>query len=215
VTYRLPRLRSVTSSPTQPVAAGVDWNDACALAVNVMLAVSNRMSASSTIPSCHLRSKRPKVGCWLAAALFLGMGVAHAAEITGIVQEVHDGDSLRLAIANGNIEVRLVDIDAPEIKQPFGKDSRTSLRQMCLLKQATVETRAEDRYGRTLGQVHCGGVNANAEQVRRGMAWVFLRYAPKDSPLFAVETEARLAKRGLWADDSAVRPWEWRRSRDK
>ena len=53
-------------------------------------------------------------------------------------------------------------------------------------------------------------MRSNAEQVRRGWAWVFVRYAPKNSPLYAVEREARLDRRGLWADDAPIAPWEWR-----
>ena len=45
------------------------------------------------------------------------------------------------------------------------------------------------------------------------MAWVFERYAPKDSPLYAVQAEARVARRGLWQDASVVPPWEWRAMR--
>lgn len=101
---------------------------------------------------------------------------------------------------------------AAELKQPFGQDVRTSLREICLFKRATIETHGEDRYGRILARVTCAGVDANAEQVRRRMAWVFVRYAPKDSPLYSVEAEARAAKRGLWADPEPVTPWEWRNS---
>ena len=105
------------------------------------------------------------------------------------------------------------DIDAPELAQERGKDSRTSIFHLCALKKATAETQGEDRFGRTLATVTCAGVNANAEQVRQGWAWVFVRYAPKDSPLFALEREARLSKRGLWADDAPIAPWEWRLSK--
>ncbi len=61
-----------------------------------------------------------------------------------------------------------------------------------------------------LGRVTCDGVDANAEQVWQGWAWVFVRYAPKDSPLFHLEEAARLAKRGLWADDAPMPPQDWR-----
>ncbi len=54
-----------------------------------------------------------------------------------------------------------------------------------------------DRYGRTVGRVACAGTPANEEQVRRGMAWVYDRYAAKNSPLYVVQTEARREKRGL------------------
>jgi endonuclease YncB( thermonuclease family) len=62
-----------------------------------------------------------------------------------------------------------------------------------------------------VGRIECDGVDANSEQVRRGMAWVYLRYAPRNSPLYGFEGEARGTRRGLWADPQPVAPWEWRR----
>ena len=135
---------------------------------------------------------------------------ALAAELSGLVTEVQDGDTLTLVNWQATYKIRLADIDAPEWKQAYGKDSRASLFHMCGLKLATADTRGEDRYGRTLATVTCAGIDANAEQVRRGWAWVYVRYAPKDSPLYALEREARLEKRGLWVDDDPVPPWEWR-----
>ena len=109
--------------------------------------------------------------------------------------------------------MRLLDIDAPERKQAIGTRSRQSLADLCARRDATVLEAGKDRYGRTLGRFLCGGVDANAEQVRRGMAWVYVRYVPKDSPLYAVQAEAKAAKRGLWADPRPVAPWEWRARR--
>jgi hypothetical protein len=83
----------------------------------------------------------------------------------------------------------------------------------CHNKDASIRDRGKDRYGRTLGAITCAGVDANAEEVRRGMAWVFERYAAKDSPLYAVQAEARTARRGLWQDAKPVPPWEFRQRR--
>jgi endonuclease YncB( thermonuclease family) len=97
----------------------------------------------------------------------------------------------------------LKEIDAPESKQAFGKRSRQSLAQICEKKSARVSWTEKDRNGRTLGRVWCGGIDANAEQVRRGMAWVFDRYV-KDWSLYRL---------GLWADAAPVPPWEWRKAK--
>jgi endonuclease YncB( thermonuclease family) len=37
-----------------------------------------------------------------------------------------------------------------------------------------------------------------------------VRYAPADSPLYAIEKEARAARRGLWAIREPVPPWQSR-----
>ncbi len=152
-----------------------------------------------------------------ALALFCGV-CFHAlagVELEGIVTEVQDGDTVTLVNLAATYKIRLLDIDAPELAQPRGKDSRAALFHLCALKRATAETAGEDRFGRTLARVTCAGVDANAEQVRRGWAWVFIRYAPKNSPLYSVEAEARAEKRGLWADPEPVPPLEWRRSQRK
>jgi endonuclease YncB( thermonuclease family) len=135
---------------------------------------------------------------------------ANATELAGRVVAIQDGDTLTVLVSQKQTRVRLLDIDAPERKQPFGQRSRQSLSEICAGKSARVDDRGKDRYGRTLGQVTCAGVNANAEQVRRGMAWVFERYAPKESPLYVVQAEAQNARRGLWQDTEPVAPWDWR-----
>jgi endonuclease YncB( thermonuclease family) len=149
-----------------------------------------------------------------AALVAAGLLLAHpvvAAELLGIVTEVHDGDSLTLVSGQATHRIRLNDIDAPELRQESGKDSRLSLVEICGAKQATADVKGKDRYGRILAVISCAGVNANAEQVRLGWAWVYVRYAPKDSPLYGFQQEARRSKRGLWADAEALPPWEWRR----
>jgi len=149
---------------------------------------------------------RAHIGLYLVLWACVGL----SAEIQGTVTEVQDGDSLTLVDWRRTYRIRLTDIDAPEREQPRGEDSRASLFNICALKWATAETSREDRFGRTLARVTCAGVDANAEQVRRGWAWVFTRFAAKDSPLHGVQAEAKAARRGLWADSEPLPPWEWR-----
>ena len=116
-----------------------------------------------------------------------------------------------MLIERKQVKVRLTDIDAPELRQPFGTRSKQSLSEMCFGKVAVLDVRGQDRYKRSLAQVTCAGTDANAEQVRRGYAWTYTRYAPRNSPLYELERSARVAHRGLWGDDSPIPPWEWRR----
>ncbi len=125
---------------------------------------------------------------------------------------VHDGDTLTVLIEQRQMKVRLTEIDAPELGQPFGTRSKQSLSELCFGKTAALDVRGRDRYKRALARVTCAGTDANAEQVRRGYAWIYTRYTRADSPLFAIEGEARAAHRGLWADATPVPPWSWRRS---
>ena len=128
------------------------------------------------------------------------------------VISISDGDTLTVLNADKQqIKIRLAEIDAPEIGQPFGSKSKQSLSDLCFGKQAKVTPRVKDQYGHTVAHVSCDGVDANSEQVNRGMAWVYRKYA-KDHNLYIFEQEARRFKRGLWADKSPTPPWKWRKS---
>jgi micrococcal nuclease len=134
-----------------------------------------------------------------------------AAFIVGLVVAIADGDTLTVLNQDSQqVKVRLAEIDAPERRQPFGTRSRQSLGELCHEKRAEVRVVDVDRYKRVVGRVSCEGVDANAAQVRRGLAWVYDRYA-KDENLYRLQDEARSAGRGLWSDRDPVAPWEWRR----
>lgn len=153
-------------------------------------------------------------GYVLSVALFVALAVTIAiptlaAQITGKVINVADGDTLTVLVDKTQVRVRLDQIDAPEKAQPFGTRSRESLHALCHGQHASIETSGKDRYGRTIGRVSCNGVDANVEQVSRGMAWVYDRYA-RDKSLYAVQDAAKSAKRGLWRDPAPVPPWDWR-----
>lgn len=145
-----------------------------------------------------------------AFAVILAATTAQADELRGRVVAVADGDTLTILDAGRQQHrIRLAEIDAPEKRQPFGQRSKQSLSDLCYGRDAAIEDGGRDRYGRTIGRVNCAGIDANAEQVRRGMAWVFDRYAT-DRRLYAIQDEARAARRGLWINAAPVPPWEYR-----
>ena len=134
-----------------------------------------------------------------------------AALIVGLVVAIADGDTLTVLNEDfQQVKIRLAEIDAPEKKQPFGSRSRQSLGELCHEKRAEVRIVDVDRYKRIVGRVSCAGVDANATQVRRGMAWVYDHYV-KDKTLYRLQDEARGAGRGLWADSAPIPPWNWRK----
>lgn len=140
---------------------------------------------------------------------------AVATTLVCLVIGIADGDTLtaRCETDTGpaNVIVRLAEIDAPEKQQPFGKRSQQHLAELCFKKPARIAPQATDRYGRTVARVECNRTDANAEQVRTGMAWAYTRYVT-DTSLLEFERQARDQRLGLWAHQSPVAPWEWRRS---
>ena len=145
----------------------------------------------------------------LIVSIVLCVAYPASADFTGKVIAVADGDTLTVLYGGVQVKVRLTEIDAPEGKQNFGNRSKQSLSDLCFGESAVLAEKGKDRYGRTLARVTCAGVDANAEQVRRGMAWAYTRYLT-DSGIEALEAEARAAERGLWRDHEPVPPWDWR-----
>lgn len=147
----------------------------------------------------------------LLAALLLTPLLARADRFTGRVVGVTDGDTLTVLMDCRPVKVRLHGIDAPEQAQAFGARSKRNLSALAFGKQAVVEVRETDQYGRLVAVVTCDGRNVNREQVKAGMAWWYRKYAPNDADLQALEAAARHDRRGLWADKNPTPPWEYRR----
>lgn len=134
-----------------------------------------------------------------------------------VVVNVHDGDTVRLRLPDGQVEkVRLTDIDAPEKHQPYGIAATEELDG--LLHRGEVYFRAyeRDRYGRMVARLYVETdgrvIDVNREMVRRGAAWYYGRYA-RDRSLREIQQAAKAANAGLWAEEEgpAEPPWEERR----
>jgi len=137
---------------------------------------------------------------------------ATAAEITGRVVGITDGDTLTvLDQSQHQTRIRLAEIDTPEAHQPYGSRAKQALSELAFGKDVRVVVAAIDRYGRTVGRIYAGSIDISAEMVRQGAAWVYRKYN-HDPSLLRLEQEAQQARRGLWALPEAERtpPWEWR-----
>jgi endonuclease YncB( thermonuclease family) len=143
--------------------------------------------------------------------LFIISFSSYAGEMfEGRVVGVHDGDTVTLLMAGDRqLKVRLAQIDAPELDQAFGQQSKQSLSEMIFNKTIKVEKETIDKYGRTVGTLFVEGLDANEEQIKRGMAWVYRKYL-HDQSLLPLEEVARQAKAGLWADANPMAPWDYR-----
>jgi endonuclease YncB( thermonuclease family) len=142
--------------------------------------------------------------------LFCGTS-AHA--VSCRVVGVSDGDTLS-AVCGRRIKVRLAGIDAPELRQPYGRAARRSLAALCQRKTARIAIQGTDAYGRVVGRVFCAGIDVSAMQVKSGLAWTYRRYL-RTPYLLDLENEARRARRGLWATANPTPPWTWRRLKAK
>ena len=139
------------------------------------------------------------------------------------VSRVIDGDTFEGRLDNGGnpgvnpwmlqltkIVVRINGIDAPERGQFYGDVATLHLQWLISGKAVGLKLKQKDMYGRWIATAYHDGADIGAEMLKEGLAW---HYKEVDgNPLYAqLEAEAKLAGLGLWCDDRAVPPWEWRR----
>lgn len=129
------------------------------------------------------------------------------------LDQVLDGDSLRLTCKGKSVEVRLHCIDAPEYEQiPWGKASLRHLREITP-RRVELKTREIDQFGRIVGEIYTTGANRrflNLEQVGSGHAAVYEHYC-SDPAFTQAQRKARKAGLGIWSKPGAQQtPWVFR-----
>lgn len=139
---------------------------------------------------------------------------AFAAEFSGQVVGVIDGDTMDV-LSNGKAKrIRLNGIDCPEKGQAYGKKAKQAASDLAFGKDVIIQTRGKDKYGRTIGEVILeDGTNVNHELVKEGWCWWYRKYAPGNTVLEGLEKNAREAKKGLWVDPAPVPPWVYRKAK--
>jgi endonuclease YncB( thermonuclease family) len=135
--------------------------------------------------------------------------------------EITDGDSIKI---NG-IAIRLHGIDAAEMSQTCtaapsatrfrvappdtwncGLEARRALARLIGHAEVSCVETTIDRYGRTVARCRAGETDLNAEMVRQGQAWAFVKYS---TDYVEIEKEARAARRGIWQADTQT-AWDYR-----
>ena len=125
---------------------------------------------------------------------------------------VIDGDTIRAEVEGKERKIRLDDIDAPEMNQPFGVQSRNFLIRLLDKKDITVVFQGKGSYGRPLGQIYANDKNVNVLMIKSGFAWVYDRYV-KDSSLYKYQDQAKAENLGLWQAENPIAPWMWRKQK--
>ena len=152
------------------------------------------------------------VPCLLLAPGALAAPRAAAAPIEGVINRIIDGDSLMLQPeGKAPIEVRLRDMDAPEICQPHGPEAKQALERFALGKTAQLTISARDQHGRSIGLVMVDGQSLSKWMVGEGHAWS-TRGRSDRGPLMKEERMAIALRRGLHSTHGAVMPKDFRKT---
>ncbi|WP_229642776.1 thermonuclease family protein [Waterburya agarophytonicola] len=134
---------------------------------------------------------------------------------------IYDGDTLRVVRGNEELKIRICGIDAPELKQPLGIESRDYLRSLIAQGNGTIHVLPieTDRYDRTVAELwipikpdYEAQIHLNTAMVEAGYAYHYQQYS--DSCVSAenlgwAEKIARDEKLGVW-NGNHQKPWKWR-----
>ena len=131
-----------------------------------------------------------------------------------LVARVVDGDTYIFVNASGNeIRCRMYGIDAPEMKQDFGKKSKENLTKMIEKQTVRVELVDIDRYGRAIVKTFLEGADIGLVMIQSGSAWHYWQYSKDESKYQKAQRIAKSRAMGLWKDKKAVAPWEFRKKK--
>ena len=97
---------------------------------------------------------------------------------TGVIEEVIDGDTVRVKWSERNFlfKVRLADIAAPELKEDGGREAKDHLVELCEGAEAEFIINPYNRvgkWGRLIATIIARGFNLNKTMVRDGHAIKF------------------------------------------
>ena len=126
-----------------------------------------------------------------------------------------DGDTIDI----DGVRVRLEGIDAPQTGQtceraqsgtwPCGRAATAFLARLVVGREVHCAPTGRDRYGRMLGVCSTEGLELNAQMVRSGLAWAFIKYS---TSYVEAEAEARALRLGVW-QGPAEPAWDYRARR--
>lgn len=125
---------------------------------------------------------------------------------------VIDGDTIEVS----GTRIRLEGIDAPEAGQSCkrrllgrwacGTAATAALTRMLDGRAVRCDPRGTDKYGRMLAVCFADGRDVNAQMVREGHAWAFIKYS---EAYVTEEAKARTERRGVWQAETET-PWDFR-----
>lgn len=104
---------------------------------------------------------------FVVLCLFLSVGLISAADFSGSVVSILDGDTIEVLHNQHPERIRLSGIDCPEKGQAYGQKAKQAASALVCGKEVTLQTYGKDKFGRTIAEVLLpDGMNLNQELVK-------------------------------------------------
>ncbi|MBZ7961544.1 thermonuclease family protein [Campylobacter molothri] len=142
------------------------------------------------------------------AIIFIQNYMAKMPSFKAKVVRVIDGDTIEILNSNKTSKVRFFGIDAPEIKQNFGKEAKNNLNQILKNKEVEIFYKNKDIYGRIVAVVKLNNADINCWMVSKGYAWADTYYT---NVYIKEQKKAQKYKLGLWKEKNPIEPYKWRK----
>ncbi len=133
-----------------------------------------------------------------------------------IPETIYDGDTVKVKEGNEIKTIRFACVDAPELEQLYGIESRDYLRSIIAENnyRINLEEVTKDRYGRMVGVLYLENCKSVQElQVLNGWVYPYERYKD-DCPIWTTITQNEaiaVNNRVNLYGKNLTKPWEWRR----
>jgi len=148
----------------------------------------------------------------------LELAIATLCTITRVI----DGDTLISNCNNTEVRIRMCGIDAPELKQEGGQESKQFVEQLIQNSdnQVSVVPVSVDLYGRIVAEIFVEPFGipllVQGESLRNGQSYVYPQYlnsCPSKDLMVRESAIAQSERRGLFANQNTIKPWEFRRNK--
>lgn len=143
--------------------------------------------------------------------LWLCFNVSVYSQDKCLIVKVHDGDTYSGYINGKKYQLRLQNIDCPELSQTWGYRSRDSVSRLILNRNVIVNINSADRYNRLLVNLYIDKMCLDSIIVMNGWGWIYDRYNSKKE-LITLQENAITNRKGLFNQrkENIITPWEWR-----
>lgn len=137
---------------------------------------------------------------------------ATASQAKPMVTKIIDGDTVNILVNNQKDTIRIIGINSPETGECFNREATDKAREILNSKSVILEADSsqdnKDKYNRLLRYIFLSnGTNFGEFMIKNGFAKEYTYKVPyKYQSLYKkAEEEAKLGKRGIWADGVCVK----------
>lgn len=148
----------------------------------------------------------------------LEFAIASLCTITRVI----DGDTVIANCNNAEIRVRMCGIDSPELKQEGGPESKQFVEKLIEEHggQVSLVPVSVDLYGRIVAEIFVDPFGipllVQGESLRNGQSYLYVQYlksCPSKDLMIQESAIAQLERRGVFANQNAIKPWEFRQNK--